>query len=181
MILNILIIFLSSIPIIDITITKYLYLLKTRKITSLFSTYIIYFNLIVNLMLLNKINYKIIIYRYFVELFIINVCFKSLLDRPRPYDSIFKININKYYGIFDLKISKKWTINQSFPSGHVSTIYSTFYIINNIPSWYLANYFYLLLLILTIYSRINIGAHYFSDCIFAIFICNFCLSLLINV
>ena len=152
--------FISFIPIIDIFFTNHIYSFPTHKFSCIFSKYIIYFNLIVNLIMIYYIPLKIIFYRYFVELFIINFCFKWLLDRPRP-------NQNKnYFGLKNIVLSKNWLKYQSFPSGHVATVFCTYFIINNL---YL-KYFYLFLIFITIYSRINKGAHYFSDCIWAIII-----------
>ena len=110
----------------------------------------------------------LIVYRYFIELIIINFCFKWLLDRPRPKYSLIKNN--NFISIFETTISKKWKSNQSFPSGHVATIYCTYYIISTHLNNLILSYFYLFLLFTTCFCRINLGAHHFTDCIFAILI-----------
>ena len=161
---------ISFIPTIDITITKYIYnITNLHYFSSQFSYYIIYFNLFYNLILFYFIDWKIMLYRYFIELIIINFCFKWLLDRPRPCSSLLKNN--KYFGINNITISKKWKLNQSFPSGHVATVYCTYFIVNEYFNNLMLSYFYLFLLFTTILCRINIGAHHFTDCIFAILIC----------
>ena len=53
-----------------------------------------------------------------------------LLERKRPEDSLF-LN-NKYEGIYNIRFSKNWFKNQSFPSGHVATIYLTYRLFKNI-------------------------------------------------
>ena len=165
---------LSIIPYIDITVTTFVNSFKIQKYTEYFSDKIIYFNLFANILILIKTkNYLVTFLRYFTELIIINFFFKWLLDRPRPKYSLLKNNnSNKknYISVFNLKISKDWSKNQSFPSGHVSTIYLTYYLINN----YNCKLLYFILLLLTIISRINLAAHHFSDCIVAMFICNLC-------
>ena len=77
----------------DKYITTFIFNLKIKKFSDIFSKYIIYFNLFINIILLNYINKWLIFYRYFIELFIINFCCKCLLDRPRPRDSLFLTNI----------------------------------------------------------------------------------------
>lgn len=168
MLLYLLILLILSMPIFDKYLTIYINKFNTKTFSYIFSKYIIYFNLIINIVLIKYIYWKIILFRYFIELFIINFCFKCLLDRPRPRDSLLKDN--KYYGVTDIIISKNWYNNQSFPSGHVTTVYCTFRLINYLDI-HILSLFYQILLILTIYSRINVGAHYLSDCTFAIFIC----------
>ena len=153
----------------DRNLTILFHKVNLHKFSNIFSKYIIYFNILINCYLLYYINFMIIIYRYFIELIIINFCFKWLLDRPRPRNSLFKNN--KFVSIFEITISKKWKSNQSFPSGHVATVYCTYYIINEYFNHLMLSYFYLLLLFTTIFCRINIGAHHFTDCIFAILIC----------
>lgn len=161
---------LSTIPFIDKNVSKYIRSFNYQKYTKIISDKIIYLNIFINLLYLYITgNHVKLLIRYFIELIIINFCFKCLLDRPRPKET----EISKYYSVFDIKISKNWLKNQSFPSGHVATIYLTYNIMFD-------NYFkmiYLFLVFLTAIARINLGAHYFSDCIFAIFICD--ISLLI--
>lgn len=174
---------LSIIPYIDIKTTRYINSFKIQKYTKFFSDKIIIFNLFVNIFILY--NYKIyleIFIRYFIELFIINFCFKCFLDRPRPKYSLLKNNIiceENYISIFNLQISKNWSKDQlqSFPSGHVSTVYLTYYLINN----HYYKIFYFILLLLTIISRINLAAHHLSDCICAILLCNFSLFIFYNI
>lgn len=169
---------ISFIPTIDIIITKSIYsITNLHYFSSIFSFYIIYFNLFYNLILFYFIDWKIILYRYFIELIIINFCFKWLLDRPRPCSSLLKNN--KYFGINNITISKNWKINQSFPSGHVCTMYCSYYLSNYLSN-YLPNYFsllqsniFLILFLITFFCRINKGAHHFSDCIWAVIISKF--------
>lgn len=157
----------SSISIIDYNITILLMKIPTKKFSSFFSKNIIYINIIFNLYLLfySNISKLFILKRYFIDLFIINFCFKWCLDRKRPNTSIYK----KFNSIFDITISKKWKINQSFPSGHLSTIFNTYLLIIKLNNQYLNN-LYLIFTILTFYSRINLGAHHLSDCIFSLFL-----------
>lgn len=161
---------LSTIPFIDNYVSKYIRSYNYQKYSNFLSDKIIYFNIFINLFYLYITgNYFKVLIRYFIELFIINFCFKWLLDRPRPRKCNFK-----YYSVFDIKLSKRWENNQSFPSGHVATIYLTYNIMFD-------NYFkmiYLFLVFLTAIARINLGAHYFSDCMFAITISDLSLYLL---
>jgi membrane-associated phospholipid phosphatase len=160
-----LLIIISTIPIIDISFNNYIQSFKIQKYTQYFSDKIVYFNIIINLLYLYYyLDYWNSFVRYFIELFIVNFCFKCLLDRPRPKET----EISKYYSVFDIKISKNWLKNQSFPSGHVTTVYLTYNLINNL---FFKN-FYLFLVLLTAISRINLGDHHLSDCCWSILICN---------
>ena len=174
--LHYLFLFIMYIPVVDKYITKLLYDQKNlHKFSKLFSNYIIYFNIVVNIYILlyKKIYYKLIL-RYFIELFIINIVFKMFLDRPRPRDS-YLLNDLLYTPVYNIRYSKNWHINQSFPSGHTATLYLTFFLTYNS---YL-NYLYLVLLGLTVFSRINSGAHYVTDCVSSILICHLFKSKLI--
>lgn len=154
---------------IDIYITKIIYRINSQKFSKNFSEYIIFFNILINAIILIYVPFYLFCFRYFIELFIINFCCKCLLDRPRPRDSLF-LN-NKYYGINDIKLSRKWSNNQSFPSGHVATVYCTYRLICYLD-WNYLSIFYKFLIYLTIFCRINLGAHYLSDCVFSLFICS---------
>ena len=90
----------------DRNLTIIIHKVNLHKFSNIFSKYIIYFNILISCYLLYYINFMIIIYRYFIELIIINFCFKWLLDRPRPRNSLFKNN--KFVSIFEITISKKW-------------------------------------------------------------------------
>ena len=160
---------LSSIPFVDINITKFIYNIKyTHNLSKFVSKYIIYFNIIVNLVYLNYTrNYKEVFIRYFTELIVVNFVFKWVLDRKRPIHSLVN---NKYNSVYEIKFSKIWTENQSFPSGHVCTIYSTYKILCNTNYFMKLSKIYYFLIYLTIYARINLAEHHFSDCIFAILI-----------
>lgn len=161
--------FLISIPVIDKTLTKLIYNMKYLYLFSnLFSKYIIYINILTNIFYIIYIgNYYKVFYRYFIELFIVNIMLKSVLDRPRPKES-YLLNINSYIPIYKIRLSKIWSENQSFPSGHVTTICLTYFLIYN-TSIYL-RYLYKLFIILTIFCRINSGSHYVSDCYWALLI-----------
>ena len=64
--------------------------------------------------------------------------------------------------------SKDWNKNQSFPSGHIATIYTTYLLFESNP---FIKYLYLLLLCVTGFCRVNLGDHHVSDCIFSLYIC----------
>ena len=107
----------------------------------------------------------------FNNLIIINFFGKHLLDRERP---IININKNKnIHFITDICLSINWQKNQSFPSGHVAYTYSVLYIINNYLNYSLLTYFYILILFLACFCRINKGAHHFLDVILSIVIIEF--------
>lgn len=156
----------SSIPFIDKFISNSIRnIKKTWYISKFYSKYITNINAVFaffNLIYYN--NYKSLIIRIFVELIIINFCFKWLLDRPRP------IHANgKYTSIFEIKLSEKWKCNQSFPSGHVASSYLLYFIYKDIVNKNLSIILYFLTFV-TVFARINLGAHYFSDCVFAVLI-----------
>ena len=161
--------FLISVPFIDKLLTKLIYNRKSlHQFSNLFSQYIIYINIITNIYYISYIsNYYKVFYRYFIDLFLVNIILKSVFDRPRPKES-YLLNINSYIPIYKIGLSKNWSENQSFPSGHVTTIYLTHFLIYN-TSIYL-RYLYKLFIILTIFCRINTGSHYASDCYWALLI-----------
>jgi len=162
---------LSNIPVIDKYITVRISKLKhVEKYTRQFSMAIIYFNIGFNIYLWGYIPSNILYLRYCIELLLVNVMLKYLLDRPRPKHSL--LTTGKYYPIYKIRITKNWRKKQSFPSGHVTTVYCTYYLLNmlDFPAW---TWIYFFLLFLTIFARINTGAHHFSDCIWAILICQY--------
>ena len=172
--INLLIGLISLIQYIDLIFTNFIYKLPIKKISKLFSVFIIYFNLLVNIILLFYIPFKLVILRYLIELLIVNLIFKQIINRKRPLDSLFKNN--KYYGINDFTLSFKINLNKtldSFPSGHVTTVFCTLYLISNFTNFMFLKKIYELLLVLTFISRVNIGAHYFSDCVWAILISDY--------
>ena len=160
---------LFSIPFIDKLFTKLIYNINfLHQFSNLFSKYIIYINIIINIYYITYTgNYYKIFYRYFIELFLINVMLKGVLDRSRPKES-YLLNNNSYIPIYKITLSKNWSENQSFPSGHVATICLTYFLIYNV-SIYL-RYLYKLFIILTVFCRINSGSHYVSDCYWAFLI-----------
>ena len=174
----ILLLALSAIPNIDMYITKKIAnITKTKLYTYYYSHIIIYFNLYVNMYITYyNHNYKLLLIRYIIELVVVNILLKFLFDRSRPKDS-FLIN-NNYTSLFYLKLTINHKENQSFPSGHVTTVYTTYYLLN-FYNWYLWSNIYFCLIIVTIFSRINLGAHYLSDCMFAILISNIFFSIFI--
>lgn len=164
---------ISIIPIIDIYVTRGLYDIKIfHNFSSIYSKYIFYFNHLF-LTICFYLNYKITLFVIFFDLLFINFILKWLLDRERPIIRFLK-NKKDYVSFFDIKLSKKklWSKNQSFVSGHVS--YSCH--IHFLSSFLKFNRYLImlmmLLLILTIFSRINKGAHHFSDCTCSLFFCN---------
>lgn len=169
---------ISLMPLIDKFITCLLMNIKfTKKFSRYFSIYILYFNFFVNFIYLILTSfYNLFFIRYLIELVFINIFFKSFLDRERPYKSLL---INNYEPIYKMKITKNWRFKQSFPSGHVTTIYTTYFILklmtNNI---YIIN-LYKLLIITTSFCRINLGMHHFSDCVFAILISKYLFTTLL--
>ena len=172
--INLLIGLISLIPHIDIIFTNFIYKLPIKKFSKYFSVFIIYFNLLVNLILLFYIPLKLVILRYLIELLIVNLIFKQIINRKRPKDSLFKCK--EYFGINNFTLSFKINFNKtldSFPSGHVTTVFCTLYLINNFINFIFLKKIYVLLLTLTFISRVNIGAHYFSDCVWAILISDY--------
>ena len=167
--------FLVAIPNVDYTLTKKLIdVRKSKRKTRLFSQHIIFINLFFNGYLYwQNISVHLILWRYFIELFIINILFKYFIFRSRPkysfidrrnFQSIVKMKIRK----FDIRKKKR---NQSFPSGHVSTVYLTWCLIPN--TWIMLYSIYSLIVVLTIYARVNVRAHHLSDCIFALLISHY--------
>jgi membrane-associated phospholipid phosphatase len=163
------VLFLSCIPAIDQRVSHFISArVQTRDFMTHFSNYIIYFNIGVNLYLLyllyllySSVHMAHLLCRYFIELFLVNLIFKLGIYRPRPIEGL-------YVPIYQLRWWKYdiWK-NQSFPSGHVTTMFTTYYLLPDTDK--LAK-LYLVLIGITIYARMNVGAHYFSDCMFAIFI-----------
>ena len=152
---------LSTIPRIDKYITRKIYEIKyLHSFSYEFSSYIVYINIILRLYsFIFQNRYLSIVYTY------VDVCFINLLkwifDRERP--KYFFIKDNIYQPLYEMNVLTHFGGVQSFPSGHVATIYLT---------WCLYDYNYIigLLLIITIFARINIGQHYFSDTLYAILI-----------
>ena len=164
------ILLLLSIPKIDKQLTlKIISLKKYYYFSNLFSDYIIVFNILVNLFLFFNISLSKLLFRYFVEHFIINFLLKMLLDRPRPKESLIK-NHNQYKSILDIKLSKNIYKNKSFPSGHVSTLYLTLLLLYN--HYYYIYLFYIPIVFITIFARINTSNHHLSDCLWALYICS---------
>ena len=166
--------FLFSIPKIDYSVTrKIIEIRKSKRKTRWFSRNILFINVGVNVYLyIQNIPLELIFYRYFIELIIINLILKTFIFRVRPKYSF--LNRGKFQSIYKMKIQKfdlwkKWQ-NQSFPSGHVSTVYLTWCLIPE--TWLLYN-IYLLFVGLTVYARINVRAHHLSDCLFAILISHY--------
>ena len=167
----------SSIPFIDKLISNGIRnIKKTWCISKFYSKYITDINAVVAFF--NTIyykNYKSLIIRIFVELIIINFCFKWLLDRPRPR----KFN-GKYISIFNIKLSKKWMDYQSFPSGHVASSYLLYFMFKGIINKNFSIILYFLTFV-TAFARMNLGAHYFSDCVFAVLISERAYNLLYHI
>ena len=161
----------SAIPSVDLFITNKISSIPTYKFSKFFSIYIIFFNIMSNIYYyyLNLSLQKLIV-RYFIELIVVNVLLKMLIDRPRPYECLKNdeklLNINNFKSIFHLKFTNNIFKNQSFPSGHVATVYGTYLLFEN--------KFYLLLVFITIYSRMNIKMHHYSDCLWSILVTDFC-------
>lgn len=171
---------LSFIPLIDMYFTKLIYNLPLKDFSTFFSKFIICFNLLINIILLYYISFQIIFCRYIVEILIVNLLFKQIIDRKRPRDGFFIDNI--YNGLSSLTLFKDYNLffkkTDSFPSGHVTSVFCTYLLISRLNN-IVFNFCYLIILILTFYSRINIGAHYFSDCVWAILISYYSYNLLI--
>ena len=161
--------FLISVPFVDKLLTKSIYNMKyLHQFSNIFSKYIIYINILPNIYYIIYIgSYYKLLYRYFIELFIVNFLLKSVFDRPRPSES-YLLNINSYIPMYKIILSKNWSENQSFPSGHVTTICLTYFLIYNTSIY--VRYIYRLLIILTVFCRINSGSHYVSDCYWALLI-----------
>jgi membrane-associated phospholipid phosphatase len=167
--------FLVAIPNVDYTLTKKLIDVRKSKIkTQLFSHYIVYINFFFNCYLYwQNISVHLILWRYFIELFIINILFKYFIFRTRPiFSFIGRRNFQSFHKMkihnFDIRKKKR---NQSFPSGHVSTVYLTWCLIPN--TWLILYSIYSLIVALTIYARVNVRAHHLSDCLFAILISHY--------
>ena len=164
------ILFLSAIPIIDKIITKFIYNLNYLKFISnsqFIKSYILYINIIVYIFIAFYVGlWKIVLNSALFDLFIINFLFKWCLNRRRPNESLFAKE-KEYHSIFKTYPTLNWSINQSFPSSHVSFTYSI-YRLSLCANQYWLSKVYLILTIFMIIFRINKGAHYFSDCCFAI-------------
>lgn len=157
---------LSSIPAIDIYVTERIYRLSQfHRFSTYFSTAILWLNFTGSLACLPA-SYTRYVYRYAVELGLINVGFKGLLDRPRPVDSWLG-DKGVYLPVYAIRRTTCSTLNQSFPSGHVATVYCTYHLLSN-PY---AQQLWVVLLGITIFARMNLGAHHFSDCMWALLIC----------
>ena len=65
---------------------------------------------------------------------------------------------------------KNWKKFQSFPSGHVSSTYISLLLLEK--DFLMHKFITYILIFLIIIARINNGAHYFSDCMYAIFFVN---------
>jgi len=165
-----LLLLISTIPFIDKQLTILIYNLRQfHHFSKNFSTWILYFNILINLGYIYFIgNYKNVFVRYFIELFIINILFKSLLDRPRPRNSLIKTA--NYIPIYKIHLTKDWAKNQSFPSGHIATIFTTFLLFEN---YSIIKHLYLIILGVTGFCRVNLGEHHVSDCIWSLYICQF--------
>jgi membrane-associated phospholipid phosphatase len=162
---------LSSIPAIDIYVTERIYRLSTfHRFSTYFSTAILWLNFTGSLACLPA-SYTRYVYRYAVELGLINVGFKSLLDRPRPVDS-WLTNKGEYPPVYAIRYTNCATLNQSFPSGHVATVYCTYHLLSVSDFPEAAQQLWVVLLGLTIFARMNLGAHHFSDCMWALLICH---------
>lgn len=164
-------IFISSIPFVDKLITRNIYNIKyTKKISCVVTDYITTIDFIICFCLYMWYNLplKIVFIKYFIDLIINNFMFKWHIYRKRPRNSLL-IN-KKYIPVYNLtlKNSNKHLAN-SFFSGHVGNICLSYYLYKSHYNNYLINNIYYIFLILTIFSRINLGAHFFSDCLFAIF------------
>ena len=167
----------SSIPFIDKLISNGTRnIKKTWYMSKIYSKYITDINTV--FAFFNVIyykNYKSLIVRIFVELVIINFCFKWLLDRPRPRE----FN-GKYISIYNMKLSKKWECNQSFPSGHVTSSYLLYFMFKDTLNKNFSIILYFLTFI-TAFARMNLGAHYLSDCVFAVLISESAYNLLYHI
>jgi len=167
--------FLVAIPNVDYTLTKKIMeVRKSKRKTRWFSQYIIFINLFVNGYLYwQNIPVNLLLWRYFIELFIINLVFKYFIYRVRPKYSF--IDRKKFQSMAKMKIQQfdlwKKKQNQSFPSGHVSTVYLTWCLIPD--TWFIFYAIYGAIVILTIYARVNVRAHHISDCIFALLISHY--------
>jgi membrane-associated phospholipid phosphatase len=165
---------ISNISTIDMLVTTFIYQLSDfHNLSKLFSKHIINFNIIIRILLsyffFQHINY--LLFNLFIELFIVNICLKRILNRSRPKDSLF-LN-NTYEPLSNLRISYNFQDlkqNQSFVSGHVTTMTLTWLFIHNfIGDIY--SCFYFILVLLTFLARINSGSHYFSDCVMGFMLC----------
>ena len=169
---------LISLPKVDYSLTrKLLEIRRSKTKTRWFSKYVLFFNFCVNGYLYwQNIPVDLLLWRYAIELLFVNVFLKCLIYRVRPKYSF--LNRGKFQSIYKMKIQKfdfwkKWQ-NQSFPSGHVATVYLTWCLI---PETYILYYIYYLIVGLTIYARVNVRAHHLSDCLFALAISHYCFAL----
>ena len=164
------ILLLSAIPFIDIMITEYIYNLNFLKFVSnseFIKSYILYINISVYLFIACYCNlWKIVLYSASFDLLVINFLFKWCLDRRRPSESLFAKD-REYHSLLKTNPSLKWSINQSFPSSHVSFTYSIYRLLQFANQFWLSNIYFMLTLLMMLF-RINKGAHYLSDCCFAI-------------
>lgn len=160
---------ISTIPTIDKYVSNSIYKIDTiRNISFLISYRFYYIFLFVSRIYCLFYSYYSTLNYILFELFFINFCCKLILARPRPVNCLTK----EYIPVYALSIStiKNWKKFQSFPSGHVSSTYISLLLLEK--DFLMHKFITYILTFLIIIARINNGAHYFSDCMYAIFFVN---------
>ena len=173
---------ISGIPKIDNYITSYIQKINTIKLSNYFSNVICEYNVLISIIICYQYSvFYIWTIKAIIDFVIINSICKVFIKRYRPREIENNNHENTQITLRPLKeiTWDKIFIHNSFPSGHVTSSYTTYLILKEIEhnisilvdvQWYL--------FIMTIYGRINVKAHYFSDCMFAICVSQLCFDIL---
>lgn len=173
---------ISGIPKIDNYVTSYIQKINTIKLSNYFSNVICEYNVLISIIICYQYSvFYIWTIKAIIDFVIINSICKVFIKRYRPREIENNNHENTQITLRPLKeiTWDKIFIHNSFPSGHVTSSYTTYLILKEIEpnisilvdvQWYL--------FIMTIYGRINVKAHYLSDCMFAICISQLCFDIL---
>jgi membrane-associated phospholipid phosphatase len=173
---------ISGIPKIDNYITSYIQKINTIKLSKYFSNVICEYNVLISITICYQYGvFYMWTIKAIIDFVIINSICKVFIKRYRPREIENNNHENTQITLRPLKeiTWSKIFIHNSFPSGHVTSSYTTYLILKEIEpnisilvdvQWYL--------FIMTIYGRINVKAHYLSDCMFAICISQLCFDIL---
>ena len=173
---------ISGIPKIDKYITAYIQRINPIKVSNYFSTVICEYNVLISITICYHYGvFYLWTIKAIIDFVIINSICKVFIKRYRPREIE---NNNRENTLITLRPLKEITwdkifIHNSFPSGHVTSSYTTYLILKEIKPniTFLVNVQWCLFVI-TIYGRINVKAHYLSDCMFAICISQLCFDIL---
>jgi membrane-associated phospholipid phosphatase len=163
---------ISGIPKIDKYITSYIQKINTIKVSNYFSNVICEYNVLISITICYQYGvFYLWTIKAIIDFVIINSICKVFIKRYRPREIETNNRENTQITLRPLNevTWDKIFIHNSFPSGHVTSSYTTYLILKEIKP----NITFLVdvqwcLFIITIYGRINVKAHYLSDCMFAI-------------